>query len=93
MSELAYDLNGEPVSLPASAQLWRVRRFREPGDTGGAGGGAGPRECVSPVTPVPGTPVPGATSSRVTTWPASVVAATRARPTVRQSVGRHAFLG
>jgi hypothetical protein len=34
MSELAYDLNGEPITLPASAQWWRVRRFRNPGMRG-----------------------------------------------------------
>ena len=34
MSELAYDLNGEPISLPASAQWWKVRRFRNPGTRG-----------------------------------------------------------
>ena len=34
MSELAYDVNGEPISLPASAQLWKVRRFRNPGMRG-----------------------------------------------------------
>jgi hypothetical protein len=34
MSELAYDLNGEPIALPASAHWWRVRRFRNPGMRG-----------------------------------------------------------
>jgi hypothetical protein len=34
MSELAYDLNGEPITLPASAQWWKVRRFRNPGMRG-----------------------------------------------------------
>jgi hypothetical protein len=34
MSELAYDVNGEPISLPASAQFWKVRRFRNPGMRG-----------------------------------------------------------
>ncbi len=34
MSELAYDQNGEPISLPASAQWWKVRRFRNPGTRG-----------------------------------------------------------
>ncbi len=34
MSELAFDLNGDPIVLPASAQFWRVRRFRTPGARG-----------------------------------------------------------
>ena len=34
MSELAYDVNGEPIGLPASAQFWKVRRFRNPGMRG-----------------------------------------------------------
>jgi hypothetical protein len=34
MSELAYDLNGDLINLPSSAQWWRVRRFRNPGMRG-----------------------------------------------------------
>ncbi|MCA9680353.1 MAG: hypothetical protein KC464_35315 [Myxococcales bacterium] len=34
MSELAYDMNGDPIVLPAHAQYWRVRRFRSPGSRG-----------------------------------------------------------
>ncbi|MBZ0234736.1 MAG: hypothetical protein K8M05_20565 [Deltaproteobacteria bacterium] len=34
MSELAFDLNGDPIILPAHAQYWRVRRFRSPGSRG-----------------------------------------------------------
>ena len=34
MSELAYDMNGDAIVLPAHAQYWRVRRFRSPGSRG-----------------------------------------------------------
>ena len=34
MSDLAFDRNGDPIVLPATAQLWRVRRFRSPGSRG-----------------------------------------------------------
>jgi hypothetical protein len=34
MSELAYDQDGDAIALPASAQQWRVRRFRNPGMRG-----------------------------------------------------------
>lgn len=34
MSELAFDMNGDPIVLPAHAQYWRVRRFRSPGSRG-----------------------------------------------------------
>jgi hypothetical protein len=34
MSELAFDLGGDPIILPAHAQYWRVRRFRSPGTRG-----------------------------------------------------------
>jgi hypothetical protein len=34
MSELAFDMNGDAIVLPASAQYWRVRRFRSPGSRG-----------------------------------------------------------
>ena len=34
MSELAFDMNGDPIVLPAIAQFWRVRRFRSPGSRG-----------------------------------------------------------
>ncbi len=34
MSELACDMNGDPIVLPAHAQYWRVRRFRSPGSRG-----------------------------------------------------------
>lgn len=34
MSELAFDMNGDPIVLPAIAQYWRVRRFRSPGSRG-----------------------------------------------------------
>jgi hypothetical protein len=34
MSELAFDMNGDPIVLPAHAQHWRVRRFRSPGSRG-----------------------------------------------------------
>ncbi len=35
MSELAFDANGEPFELPATAAYWRVRRFRNVGARGG----------------------------------------------------------
>src|SRR5688572_26921026 len=35
MSELAFDANGEPFDLPATAAYWRVRRFRNIGARGG----------------------------------------------------------
>ena len=35
MSELAFDANGEPFDLPATAAYWRVRRFRNLGARGG----------------------------------------------------------
>ena len=34
MSDLAYDLNGDPIALPASAASWRVRYFPNPGTRG-----------------------------------------------------------
>ncbi len=34
MSELAFDMNGDAIVLPAHAQYWRVRRFRSPGSRG-----------------------------------------------------------
>lgn len=34
MSELAYNLEGDAIELPAAAQWWRVRRFRNPGQRG-----------------------------------------------------------
>ncbi|MCA9675161.1 MAG: hypothetical protein KC464_09015 [Myxococcales bacterium] len=34
MSELAYDMNGDAIVLPAHAQYWRVLRFRSPGSRG-----------------------------------------------------------
>jgi len=34
MSELAFDMNGDAIVLPATAQYWRVRRFRNPGKQG-----------------------------------------------------------
>ncbi|MCA9674154.1 MAG: hypothetical protein KC464_03850, partial [Myxococcales bacterium] len=34
MSELAYDKEGEPIDLHEECELWRVRRFRNPGMRG-----------------------------------------------------------
>ena len=34
MSELAYNVEGDAIELPAAAQWWRVRRFRNPGQRG-----------------------------------------------------------
>ncbi len=34
MSELHYDTDGEPAKLPATAEEFRVRRFRKPGERG-----------------------------------------------------------
>jgi|JI10StandDraft_1071094.scaffolds.fasta_scaffold05035_18 hypothetical protein len=34
MSELHYDADGEPAKLPATAEEFRVRRFRKPGERG-----------------------------------------------------------
>jgi hypothetical protein len=34
MSELHYDADGEPANLPATAEEFRVRRFRKPGERG-----------------------------------------------------------
>src|SRR5262245_55119844 len=34
MSDLAFDVNGEPFELPAMAAFWRVRRFRNVGSRG-----------------------------------------------------------
>ena len=34
MSDLAFDANGEPFELPATAAFWRVRRFRNVGSRG-----------------------------------------------------------